>query len=163
MKKHEKILTAIFVTGILAFVIALLYRVFFEHVILDYIVFNDPFLIFCGILIVSVIGIIPLLLNIRMRKRRERGMNAISNLYTTSFAVSLFPYILIILDCTAKAVFGYTSFGRILYGLEAIQNRLLFIWFYVFCCIFPILPLLAYWQFIYIISLIRTKVATKRS
>ncbi|MBP3248833.1 MAG: hypothetical protein J6M48_00580 [Ruminococcus sp.] len=157
MKKYEKVLLAIFGTFFAAFLIDVLFRLGDPKVKEPDDIF-DPFTRILSIpFAISVLGIITVLVNARLRSRREAGLPPISKLYSVSFWLSFIPFVLLLISSISSAFEGASFMYETFYGGEAFWLTFMLTGVMVFCWIIPVFPVLIFWQVLYIVNCIRIK------
>lgn len=157
MKKYEKVLLAIFGIFFTAFLIDVLFRLGDPKVKEPDDIF-DPFTRILSIpFAISVLGMITVLVNARLRSRREAGLPLISKLYSASFWLSFVPFVLLLINSVASAINGSSFLYETYYGGDAFWLTFMLTGVIVFCWIIPVFPVLIYWQVLYIVNFIRIK------
>lgn len=144
MKKHEKYLLGIFGGCALLSAAFLLYRILVLDKglgLFDSIDVVLPW--FLGF--VSLFGIIAVMVSWRLRKRAEAGKEPISKLYMWSFILSFVPFAAILI----RSVFRGVS--------ETLLDVVVWYAVIIFGLIFPVFPLMIFWQVLYIVKRIQYK------
>ena len=144
MKKHEKYLLGIFGGCALLSAAFLLYRI---------LVLDKGLGLFDGIDVVlpwflgfgALFGIIAVMVSWRLRKRAEAGKEPISKLYMWSFILSFVPFAAILI----RSVFRGVS--------ETLLDVVVWYAVIIFGLIFPVFPLMIFWQVLYIVKRIQYK------
>ena len=149
MKKHEKVLAALFSSCICIFAVVFLFKRIIMHTGLDYHFFDTPTRVICFAFALSLLGMIALLVNCWLRARREAGKKAISKLYTLSFLLSFIPFLLLLIAAADSWKNGFT-FLSTCYGSEAFIDTIVFWGGIYFGIMIPVFPLLIFWQILYI-------------
>ena len=144
MKKHEKYLLSIFGGCALLSAAFLLYRILVLDKglgLFDSIDVVLPW--FLGF--VALFGIIAVMVSWRLRKRAEAGKEPISKLYMWSFILSFVPFAAILI----RSVFRGVS--------ETLLEVVVWYAVIIFGLIFPVFPLMIFWQVLYIVKRIQYK------
>ena len=157
MKKYEKVLLAIFGTFFTAFLIDVLFRLGDPKVKEPDDIFNTFTEILSIPFAISVLGIITVLVNARLRSRREAGLPPISKLYSASFWLSFIPFVLLLISSVASAVNGSSFLYETYYGVDGFMLTFMLTGVLMFSLIIPVFPVLIYWQILYIVNCIRIK------
>ncbi len=144
MKKHEKYLLGIFGGCAVLSAAFLLYRILVLDKglgLFDSIDVVLPW--FLGF--VALFGIIAVMVSWRLRKRAEAGKEPISKLYMWSFILSFVPFAAILI----RSVFRGVS--------ETLLEVVVWYAVIIFGLIFPVFPLMIFWQVLYIVKRIQYK------
>ncbi|MBQ8961323.1 MAG: hypothetical protein IJ071_08960 [Ruminococcus sp.] len=157
MKRYEKILLTVF--GIIcgAFLVNVLFRLGDPDVKEAGDIFNSSTRILSIPFAISVLGMITVLVNARLRRRREAGLPPISKLYRASFWLSFVPFVLLLIESFASAINGSTFLFDTYYGGEAFQMTFVLMGVLMFSYIVPLFPLMIFWQILYLVSRARAK------
>lgn len=161
MKKCEKIMTGIFVTGIIAFISDFLYEVVYMQVEADDRFFYGITVPLSVIFVISFFGLMTLLVRVWLRKRSEAGKKPISNAYRLSFLLSFIPFILLVISSLQTSEFSFMG-TVVATGAEAAYDTFFF-GVLMYCSVIPIFPVVIFWQILYIINRIKYRKEIKTS
>ena len=109
MKKFEKVLFGVFLSGILALIADFIFEVKVYGVEPDYHFFGGITRLLSILFIISFFGLMALLVNIRLRKRVEVGKPPISKLYIISFILSFIPFLLLVIQLCRMNSFSWVQ------------------------------------------------------
>ena len=155
MKKHEKVLLAIFGCIIAAFSADVIYRWKYLHIELDYHMFDGFTQILGWFFVAAFFGTLTILVSWRLRKRFEAGKKPISGLYRASFWLSFIPFVLLFVSSLSCAWDGFTFLSSTSYGGEAFWSNFLIVGVVLYSAIIPVFPVMIFWQILYIVKRIK--------
>ena len=154
MKKHEKILAAVFGCGIAALTVDFIIEVLIMNVEADYQFFLGITAVLAVYFAISVPALMILLVRVWLRKRVEEGKEPISKNYRLSFILSFIPFVLVVIHSAASGDFNFMG-TTVSTGLEAFWDHLFFTGVLYLGCVIPVFPVLIFWQLIYIVNRIK--------